>query len=84
MLHVPDRKQSPHLILSPARRAALADLVRHFRHEAELSQEGLAEAAHLGRAQVQRIERAQANPTLATMYSLAEALSVPIHDLLPD
>lgn len=83
-LLVPHRKRSPHGTLAEERRLLLAARVRAARTAANLTQDQLAGAARLGRAQVQRIERAEANPTLATLYAVAGALNVSVVDLLAE
>lgn len=64
----------------------MARTLRHRRLEAGLSQEGLAYAAGLSRNHIQLLERevgALPNPTLRTLYAIAEALDCRVIDLLP-
>jgi transcriptional regulator with XRE-family HTH domain len=65
----------------------LADKLLAARTAAGLTQEALAQAAHLSRNHLQVLERgvgARANPRLSTLYALAAALGVRVVDLLPD
>lgn len=64
----------------------MARALRRRRLEAGLSQESLAYAAGLSRNHIQLLERgigALPNPTLRTLYALAEALTCRVVDLLP-
>jgi transcriptional regulator with XRE-family HTH domain len=81
---VPSRKSSSHVTLSAQRRAALATRVRSARQQAEATQEAVAQRSGIGTEHIQRIERGVANPTLATMYAIADALEVDARELLPD
>ena len=44
----------------------------------------LAKQAGLGKGSLSELEAGRRNPTLATLYSLADALGVPLSHLLPD
>jgi len=69
--------------------------IRNAREQAELSQEQLAEAAGLHRNQIQNIENSRnnakdetgrpgpGNPGIETMWAIAQALGVPLTELLP-
>ncbi|MBR0851684.1 helix-turn-helix transcriptional regulator [Bradyrhizobium diazoefficiens] len=59
----------------------LGENVRRLRQLAELSQEGLAEAADLRQALISEIERGEANPRLASLTKIADALKVRLTDL---
>ena len=64
----------------------MARAIRGRRLGAGLSQEGLAYAAGLSRNHIQLLERgigALPNPTLRTLYALADALACRVVDLLP-
>lgn len=63
-------------------RHALAENVRIARAKSRLSQEALADAASLERSQISLIERELANPSLATLCQLADALEMPLPQLL--
>lgn len=69
---------------SPATRAfaGLASRLRNLRKAANLTQEGLAGRAGIDSKYVQDIERGQANPTLAILAVVAEALELTLAELL--
>ena len=81
---MPGGKTAQHLALSDERRKALGDRVKAARQHAGLTHESLAHASGVYFKHIQRIERGDSNPTLATGYALAEALGLRLHDLLPD
>jgi len=58
--------------------------LRDLRHRAGLTQDTLAERAHLSVTMIQNLERPSngGNPRLTTLWSLAEALDVPVEELL--
>jgi transcriptional regulator with XRE-family HTH domain len=58
--------------------------VRDLREEQGLSQEKLADIAHLHRTAITHIERATRSSTLETIEKLAKALGVQPADLMPD
>ncbi len=78
------RKVARHVALSPERSKALGDRLRGARAEARLTQEALAETSRIGTEHIQRIERGVSNPTLGTLYALADALRLDTRSLLPD
>ena len=53
--------------------------IRHLREQRKLSQAALAEMSSISRNTLSLIERGQTSPTVATLKSLAEALSVDIN-----
>ena len=57
---------------------ALGDAIRKARDVRGLSQEELALRAGLHRTYVSNLERGQINPTLLSMYTLAEALETTV------
>lgn len=73
-----------HLRLSEARVHDLAEILKECRRSANLTQEQLAMMAGIHTEHLQRLERGVGNPTLATLYGIADALGVPIGSLLPD
>ena len=73
-----------HLVLSAQRANALAERIRQLRGDSGLSQTDLAESAGITRVHLGRIERATGNPTLASLYAIADILKVKISALLPD
>ena len=62
--------------------AELGRNVRAARARARLTQEALADLAALERSQISLIERELANPSLSTLCQLANALQVPISQLI--
>lgn len=60
----------------------LGERVRHLRVARRLSQEQLADLAHVHRTFIGRVERAETNATLTTIVKLAEALEVGADELL--
>ena len=58
--------------------------VRDLRQKRELSQEELADAAHIERSYVSGIERGVRNCTVMKLVKLARALRVPVRDLFND
>jgi transcriptional regulator with XRE-family HTH domain len=63
---------------------ALARNLRHRRVSAGLSQEDLAERTGLSQTWISRLETGGANPTMETLNTLAEGLSIRLHDLFDD
>jgi DNA-binding XRE family transcriptional regulator len=58
--------------------------VRAAREAMGLSQEALADVAGLHRTYIGSIERGERNLSIANVYALADALRVPVCELLPD
>lgn len=56
--------------------------VQKYRVEQNISQEKLAEKAHLHRTYIGMVERAERNITLINMLKIANALGVEIEELL--
>jgi len=63
-------------------RRILAENIRIYRRQNELSQEELAEICGLHRTYVGSVERAERNVTLSTLEAFAVALGVSAPDLL--
>ena len=61
---------------------SFSERVRYFREKLGLSQEKLAEKAHLHRTYMGSLERAQKMPSLVTVVKLAKALKVNIAELI--
>ena len=61
---------------------AFGERVRLYRQRSGLSQEDLAHSAGVHRTFVGQLERAEANPTLATIIRIAKALQVRPGELL--
>lgn len=59
----------------------LGKRVRQIRESRQLSQEGLALEAGLGRSYYWRLEAGQINPTLDTLVKIANCLKVELRDL---
>lgn len=62
---------------------AVAERIRATRKRKGVTQEGLAERAHIDRAHMFRIEAGKVCMTLATLEAIAAALGVRPRDLLP-
>jgi transcriptional regulator with XRE-family HTH domain len=60
---------------------AVAENVRSLRTARGLSLNELAAASKVGKATLSRIETGEANPTVETLYALADALNVPFGSL---
>ncbi|MFI6251535.1 helix-turn-helix domain-containing protein [Streptomyces sp. NPDC051016] len=65
-----------------ARRRAIGDRIRAARGERKLSQERLAELAGLDRQAINRIEQAHQSALLDNLIRIAEALDVPLAELV--
>jgi transcriptional regulator with XRE-family HTH domain len=63
-------------------RVPLAANVRNLRHQRGMSTVELSRRASMSRATLTQIEAGGANPTLETLYALANALDAPLADLL--
>ncbi|WP_217631570.1 helix-turn-helix domain-containing protein [Pedobacter hartonius] len=61
---------------------AFGQKVRDLRTSQNLSQEELANLADVPLSQIGRIERAEINPTLSTIYAIATALQTPMSSIL--
>lgn len=77
-------KRRHHPELAAARAAALGTLIRQARQRAGRTQEEVSAASGLSVVHLQRLERGTANPTLATLYCIADALGLLVRDMLPD
>jgi transcriptional regulator with XRE-family HTH domain len=62
----------------------VGERLRAARRERGLSVGGLAATAGVGKGSLSEIENGTRNPTLSTLYSLADALGVPLATLLAD
>ncbi|MEU5608476.1 helix-turn-helix transcriptional regulator [Streptomyces sparsogenes] len=67
-----------------ARRRAVGDRIRELRTWRNLTQERLAERADMDRQAVNRIEQAHQAPGLDSLIRIAEALDVPLAELVRD
>ncbi len=74
--------RQPRLRLSVERRNGLADRLREARARAGLTQEQLADRTGVATEHLQRLERGVGNPTLATVYALADAVGCDVRELL--
>ena len=59
-------------------------LVRDSRLERKISQEKLALICNIDRSYLGRVERGEVNITLERLYELANALNIPVYELLPN
>ncbi len=57
--------------------------IRHFRREAAMSQEDLAEKSGIYRTYLSRIENGVANPSIMVLATIACTLKVQIQSLMP-
>jgi transcriptional regulator with XRE-family HTH domain len=62
--------------------SAIGPKIRELREAASLTQEDLAHQASISTSTLSRIERGAYQPRLDTLGKLAQALAVPIADLL--
>lgn len=60
----------------------LGERIRQFRESADLTQEALAHAAHIGRVTLVRLEQGSRSPRFKTLNAIAQALGRPVEDLL--
>ncbi|MFP5020305.1 helix-turn-helix domain-containing protein [Pseudonocardia phyllosphaerae] len=65
-------------------RKAVGERLRAARGERGLSLGALATAAEVGKGSLSEIENGTRNPTLSTLYTLANALDLPLSQLLAD
>ncbi|MFF2522411.1 helix-turn-helix domain-containing protein [Streptomyces liangshanensis] len=65
-----------------ARRREVGERIRLARRHANLSQMQVGERAGLSHKTISRIELAQSDPTLGMLISLADAIGVPLDDLV--
>lgn len=63
-------------------RQALGQRIRHFRERVGITQDTLATGAGIGRATLVRLETGTQSPRYTTLLALAEALGIPVSDLL--
>jgi len=77
---VPSASPPPDWVL--VRRRAVGDRIRAVRLHANLTQETVALRAGIDRPSVVRIEQGQQSPTLDTLIRLADAIGVPLADLV--
>ena len=56
--------------------------ILHYRKEQGITQEQLADMTGYSRNQIQRVETANAKPTVALLLDVSEALNVPLEKLL--
>ncbi|MEE1738843.1 helix-turn-helix transcriptional regulator [Streptomyces sp. BE147] len=61
---------------------ALGDRIRHLRMQADCTQEAFAEMTNINRRTLQRIERGVSDPRYTDLVRIAEAVGVPLTDLV--
>ena len=61
---------------------AIGNKIRDLRTQKGISQEDLANEADIPLSQIGRIERGENNPTISTLYVIAEALDVELKHLV--
>jgi transcriptional regulator with XRE-family HTH domain len=64
------------------RRRAVGNRIRAARLHANLTQERLAESAAMDRQTINRIEQGHASPLLDNLIRIADAIGVPLSDLV--
>jgi transcriptional regulator with XRE-family HTH domain len=64
--------------------AAIGKAVRAARKARALSQEDLADVCALDRTYLSGIERGMRNPTILSLWKIADALAVPLTELVAD
>jgi len=67
---------------TPAEPPRVGDALAALREQQRLSLDELSRRAGVSKSMLSQIERAQANPTVAVVWRLANALGVPLSDLL--
>ncbi|MGW1463822.1 helix-turn-helix domain-containing protein [Streptomyces sp. NPDC002308] len=67
-----------------ARRRAVGDRIRAARLHASLTQEAVSLRAGIGLDSYNRIERGHASPRLDSLIRIADAIGVPLSDLVRD
>jgi transcriptional regulator with XRE-family HTH domain len=77
---VPSASPPPDWVLT--RRRAVGERIRAARIHANLTQEAVALRAETDRPSVVRIEQGQQSPTLDTLIRLADAIGVPLRELV--
>lgn len=60
---------------------AFGDQIRKLRKEKGISMEKLAEQADIEYSQIAKIEKGKINTTISTVFTLANALNLPVEDL---
>jgi len=60
----------------------VADTLRRFRKERQLSLDDLSQRSGVSRAALSQIEGGRTNPTLSVLWKIAVGLEIPFHDLL--
>ncbi|WP_329336026.1 helix-turn-helix domain-containing protein [Streptomyces sp. NBC_01352] len=65
-----------------ARRRVIGDRIRAARLHANLTQERLAELAEMDRQTINRIEQGHQSPIVDNLIRIADALDVPLADLV--
>lgn len=68
--------------LNSERLRQLGDRVRDLRIHANLTQEAFAEMTNINRRTLQRIERGTSDPPYSALVRIAEALGVPLPELV--
>lgn len=61
---------------------ALGERIRELRLKKDISQEALSNEADVPLSQIGRIERGEINPTISSLYVIAQALGIDLKTLL--
>lgn len=59
----------------------LADRIKTLRKEKGITQEELANEAEIGIAQLKRIENANVNTSISTIFRISKALNIPLNEM---
>ena len=70
--------------MSQALQSIFGEVLRNHRKEKKISQEELALKSDLQRSFISRIERGMAQPTLVTIFELAQALGIEPIDIIAE
>jgi len=74
--------RDPHAMADRENPPALGPRLHHLRKERGLTLDGLSAASGVSRSMLSQIERGQANPTLAIMWYLSQALGVELSEFV--
>jgi len=82
MARAPRSRSAPSALPTPAEPPRVGQALAGLRQQQALSLDELSRRAGVSKSMLSQIERGQANPTVAVVWRLANALSVPLASLL--